>query len=238
MRNPFFLLLAVVLAACSAVVSINADAAPENPYIATYVGKSVAAGKPATVPRIYRGQDKDADYQRQLEKGYDMLGYSSFEAGDISPDQLVEAASRVDADVALVYTEVAARAPASVRLAQARAAQQEGAAADVPSDGKLYSYFASYWTKLPAPILGVHVQGTAEVQSGETGLVVLAVIESSPAAAVLRKNDTLLRLGEVRLDKPENLAQAARRYAGQTVEVAFERDGQTMRQRVTLAGKP
>lgn len=214
------------------------QAAPENPYTATYVSKMVATQAPAAAPVILRGKDKDADFQRQLEKGYDMLGYSSFEAGAVPPEQLTEQAVKLNADMALIYSQAMARAPAAVRLQQAKAAQQEGAADKSVESEKFYSYFASFWTKLPPPILGVHVQGTAKSQDDVKGLVVLAVIEDSPASTLLRRGDLLLQLGDVRLEAPENLAQAARSQAGKTVEVQLERDGAPMRGQVTLAKRP
>ncbi|HQR60028.1 MAG TPA: PDZ domain-containing protein [Methylophilaceae bacterium] len=224
---------AVMLTACAS----GALAAPDNPYVQSYVSQRKAAAKSEPgAPQILLGKDRVNDYQRQLEKGYDILGYSSFEAGEVSPDKLVEQAVLVNADMALVYSEAKGRAPASLKLDQARAeaaGKKEGSATQgqtdtVAGDHVLYSYFASYWIRLPLPILGVHVQGTAEAQTGETGVVVLAVIEGSPAASELHKDDILLRLGEIKLDKPEALMQAAKRYAGQSVEVVFERDGQAL----------
>jgi len=235
-----------LIAFASSAFAAPQQATEQNPYAQSYVSQRKAATKSETgAPLILLGKDKVNDYQRQLEKGYDILGYSSFDAGEVSPDKLLEHAALINADMALVYTEEKARAPASLKFdkARAEAARKSGEAATqvqigTPTgDNVVYSYFASYWTKLPPPVLGVHVQGTAEAQNGETGLVVLAVIEGSPAAAELRKDDTMLRLGEVRLDKPEALMQAAKRYAGQSVEIVFERDGQPMRKPLTLGNR-
>jgi hypothetical protein len=239
---------AMLLAASTAgAFAASQQTAEQNPYTQSYVSQRKAATKSEPgAPVILLGKDKINDYQRQLEKGYDILGYSSFDAGEVSPDKLLEHAALINADMALVYSEGKAKAPASLKLDKARAeAARKGAGTatqvqiDTASgDNTVYSYFASYWTKLPSPILGVHVQGTAEAQNGETGLLVLAVIEGSPAAAELRKDDNLLRLGEVRLDKPEALMQAAKRYAGQSVEIVFERDGQPMRKPLMLGSRP
>ena len=69
----------------------------------------------------------------------------------------------------------------------------------------------------------------------EQGVEIIAVIKGSPAASAgLQKGDTLLRLGDVELSKPELLPQAAQRYAGQSVELVYSRIGQEQRQSVTL----
>jgi len=232
---------ALLLTACASNHPATPQPVSDNPYTQAYTSQAkVAAKAEAGPPQIFRGKDKQADYQRQLEKGYDVLGYSSFEAADVAPAKLTEQAVKVNADVALVYTAVANRTMVSVRPDAAKAATGTQAANtdEAPGTGRLYNYFATYWTKLPAPILGVHVQGTAQAQNGETGLVVLAVIEGSPAAAELRKDDTLLRLGDARLDQPEALMQTARRYAGQSVEVVFERQGEILSRSLTLASRP
>jgi membrane-associated protease RseP (regulator of RpoE activity) len=152
----------------------------------------------------------------------------------------------VHADLVLVYTTRSGEVPASVKLDRARAkqekAQQEQINPDAPKgtlknfDQEFYNYFASYWIKLPTPLLGVHVkQGDGEAGFPDKGLEVIAVIKGSPAAAAgLQKGDTLLRLGETELSKPELLTQAAQRYAGQKTEIVYSRLGAEQRQPVTL----
>lgn len=233
--NPLSVPLAMLMLLLAHPTRADDAAAPpqDNPYTKAYVAQSrVTAKAEPGAPQIFLGKDKVVDYQRQLEKGYDILGYSSFEGGEVPPEQLTEQAVRVNADVVLVYPTVTARTPKSVKMdkAKAKAAGKEVAL----DDGKVYSYFASYWTKLPPPILGINVRGTNEAAEGQVGLVVLAVIEGSPAAAALRNDDVLLRLGDVRLDKPEALGPAARRYAGKPVEVEFERAGEVQRAQLTL----
>jgi hypothetical protein len=209
-----------------------------NPYTRNYVSRMPAPKAATTGPaKVFRGQDKVEDYQRLLEDGYDLLGYSSFEAGDVPPARLSEQAERVHADVALVYTARSGQTPSSVKLDQARSRQKEGTSSEqsLTADNTFYNYFASFWTKLPTPLLGVHVKQDQDEGLPERGLEIIAVIKDSPAAlAGLQKGDTLLRLGEVELSKPELLPQAAQRYAGQSVEVVYSRIGQEQRQNVTL----
>ena len=219
----------------------------ENLYSKSYVSKNnpgVALQPDPSGPKVYLGSDeKEKDYQRMLENGFDMLGYSSFEAAeDVSPDQVAEQAKKVKADLVLVYTKLTGNVPASVRIQQlrdkARQAQKnpedQSMGAKLDEEHGLYSYFASYWVKLAPPLIGVHVTTSGEGDSA-TGLKVLAVVKDSPAAKVaLQEGDVLTRIGEIELTKPETLTQAAQRYAGQSVEIAWQRDGDANKATITL----
>lgn len=239
MRLPLVALFCLLF---SATASGETDTPSDNPYASNYVSRMPApAAQGEAGPRIFRGTDKDADYLRLLEQGYDLLGYSSFEAGDVAPERLVEQASALHADLALVYTQRIGRVPASVKLDQAKAAARPlkgGAAPPATVSGeqpKFYEYYAAYWTKLPAPLLGVHVRRDGKLAKDARGLEVIAVIGDSPAAmAGLRRGDTLLQLGDVDLREPEALVEAARRYAGQRVAAVLDRDGSAVTAMVQL----
>jgi hypothetical protein len=238
MRRPLPLFLALLLT-MTATAGLAEDASAVNPYAKNYTSRMPApkAATPGAV-KVFRGQDKVEDYQTLLEDGYDLLGYSSFEAADVPPEKLTEQGERVNADVALVYTTRSGETPASVKLDRAKAklkGEEASTEAAKSANNKFYNYFASFWTKLPRPLLGVHVKQDQDEGLPEKGLEVIAVIKGSPAAAAgLQKGDTLLKLGEVELSKPELLPQAAQRYAGQSAEIVFSRIGQEQRQTVTL----
>lgn len=59
---------------------------------------------PSGEPQIYSSSNADADNQRMLEGGYSLLGYSSFNAGDASKNQLIAQAKMVKAEVAIFYS--------------------------------------------------------------------------------------------------------------------------------------
>lgn len=249
MRLTILLPLCALLAACAGAGTTQPGTAAaqavatDNPYRNSYVSRLPIPTEPrAATPRVQRGTDKDADYQRLLEQGYDLLGYSAFEAGDVDPQRLNEQARALHADLTLVYTRRLANVPASVRMDQAKtaakAASKDAATSTVKLSGAqpaFYEYYAAYWTRLPAPLLGVHVQRDSRLGRDVSGLEVIAVIQDSPAAAAdIRKGDTLLRLGDVELRQPQAMLQAARRYAGQRVEVVLDRSGVALTQKVQL----
>lgn len=228
--------------------------AVENPYTASFVSRdrpTVALQPDPAGPKIYRGIVEAEDYQRMLENGYDMLGYSSFDAADVPPDQALEQARKIKADLVLVYTKLSGSVPASVQVEQLRneakrttvqsADAQSSSIEQTPAvSGKLlpqeqasYSYFSSYWVKLAPPLIGVHVTGPME--STEPGLKVLAVIRQSPAEkAGIQDGDVLTRIGDMELLTPEALTQAAQQYAGQSVDISFLRDGSAGKASMTL----
>ena len=262
-RPILALLLVLNLAACagSGATQKTADKATasnksgsveqglENPYTKSYVSKgrpTIALQPDPTGPKIYRGNNQADDYKRMLENGFDMLGYSSFQGLDVPPEKATEQAKNIKADLVLVYAEQKGSTPASVQIDQARKkagdeakkAQDQNASlkndSPSPQGQTLYEYFASYWVKLAPPLIGVHVETNAQ-DDKRFGLRVIAVVKESPAAkAAIQKDDVLTRIGDVALDKPEALTQAAQRYAGQTVDVLYKRGGNDGKTTMTL----
>ena len=203
------------------------DKTQENPFAKAFVKRdlpALALQPDPSGPKVYRGQEQVGDYQRMLENGYDMMGYSEFMAGeDVQPALLEQHAREINADLALVYTRLSGEVPASVQVQQMRERARSGQPAGEAESQVSYNYFASYWAKLAPPLLGVHVTASAE-DSETDGLQVIAVINESPAdKAGLRNGDVLKRIGDVTLKSPVALSQAAQRYAGQTVNVYLQR---------------
>jgi C-terminal processing protease CtpA/Prc len=61
------------------------------------------------------------------------------------------------------------------------------------------------------------------------------VIKDSPAAkATITKGDSLLKIGEIDLVKPEDLFAAVKRYEGQTVSVELQRGDEDIKTTVAL----
>jgi hypothetical protein len=214
-----------------------------NPYADAYKGLEMRAKilpPEDPEPKIYKGSDnKDADYQRMLERGFDLLGYSSFEAAEIPVEKLQEHAKSVNAHMVLVTTRRSGDVPASIKIEQLRkkAKEQNTDTVDpsmLEQNVVRYTYDASYWVKLAPPIIGLHVRVPAKNEKTE-GLVVIAVIKNSPAEkASLQELDVIQSIGDELLKTPEALTKAAQRYAGQTVDVTFMRHGSVNKASMTL----
>ncbi len=225
-------------------LNLQAGAADaENPYAAAYKALELRAKvlpPEDAEPKIYKGtENKDADYQRMLEGGYDLLGYSSFEAGEVPAQMLTEHARAVKAHLVLVTTSRSGDVPASIKIDRLRKKARELNTdtvdlSEIEQSGVRYSYHASYWVKLAPPLIGLHVRPSAK-DDKEQGQVVVAVIKGSPAEkAGLQELDVIMSIGEELLEKPEALTAAAKRYAGQTVDVYYIRNGAVYKSALTL----
>lgn len=230
-----FLSLSLVL-----FVFINtAQAAEENPYAKnykeqnTYKLKSLNAN-PDT--KLFVSNHKDDDNISMLEDGYDMIGSSGFSATEASPDLALQHAKSIKADTVLIYKKYESAKTASSQLQLVKEAAKKGEDID-PNDlveePTVHYFYASYWAKLPMPLLGVHIiklkknsdESTDEVQA-LPGLKIIAVIKESPAAkAGIARGDTVLKIGDMALAEADDLFAAVKKYAGQTVDVELERKG-------------
>lgn len=234
-----FMLL--ILLFCFNLQALAEEAA--NPYATGYSKRmDASAEKPVSGDvRIFKGSDKERDYLRLLEDGYDLLGVSSFKAGDVPPAQAAAQAKDVKADIVMVYTNRFGKVPDAVKMEAARNKLKNksdyGAAPEFELLGNMeygFEYYATFWTKLPPPLLGVHVNDRP--QGDKTpGVPVVAVIKNSPAAAAdIRGGDEVLRIGAQETNNGESLVKAVREQAGKTVEVTWSRDGSVMHTPVTL----
>jgi C-terminal processing protease CtpA/Prc len=172
-----------------------------------------------------------------------MMGSTGFEAGDIPADLALHHARSIRADTVLVYTKYVSKKSGISKIAAIKEAAKttgEIEAATLEDEEEQYKYYASYWAKLPMPLFGLHIiklkyrNDDGELVA-EAGLKVLAVIKGSPAEkANLLRGDILLKVGDVDLQKPEALSIAAKKYQGQTVNVAYTRDGQASTTKATI----
>ena len=187
--------------------------------------------------KMYVSNHKEDDDISMLENGYDMMGSSGFTAGDVPAEQALQYAKTLKADTVLVYSKYGSAKVAGSNIAlikEAAKAGKELTEKDLVQEPTKYKYYASYWAKLPAPLLGVHIIKLSKKESEESdkiieneGLKVIAVVKGSPAdKAGLKRGDTLLTLAQNQLNKPEELSKIVRQQQGKTVQIAYERAGQ------------
>lgn len=198
--------------------------------------------------KMYASSHKDEDNVSMLEDGYDMIGSSGFDAAVVPAEQALAHAQSIKADRVLVYSKYAATKTSSSKLQLVKEAAKKGG--EIEAEALLeapmqYHYYASYWAKLPMPLLGVNViklkLKTSEegdkvaTLTEEAGLKIIAVIKASPAAkAGVVTGDVLLKIGDVELVKADDLFAAVQRYAGQTVAVVLARDNTSVKLSVAL----
>jgi len=214
--------------------------AADNPYQENYKAQNTNQLKSANANPDTKIEIKnqkitdnsiDVDNVRMLEDGYDMMGWSGFSANEAPADLALDYGRAIQADQVILYSKHEA---------------EKNKSADVKSDVKsnpdeqdLHYFYASYWAKLPMPLLGVHVvklrklltnQQAATASANEElpeepGLKVIAVIKSSPAAeANILRGDVLMKVGDATVNQQAELVAAVKRYAGQSVPVVLIRN--------------
>lgn len=217
--------------------------AAENPFEKNYKAQNNTnlvslQAKPDT--KMYVSNHKDDDNISMLENGFDMMGSSGFVTGEAPADLALQHAKTIKADTVLVYTKFGSAKTVASKIAVIKEAAKKGGGVvedkDLKEEPTQYDYYASYWAKLPAPLLGVHIiklvlfaedeEEAAANKKINTGLKILAVIKDSPAAkAGLKRGDTLYKIANVELNKPEELSSAVQKHQGQNVAIEFERAG-------------
>ena len=238
-----------ILGLCTMSLAYAAD----NPYLLNYTAEKPIMAKltpEADAPIIYRGVNVNEDNANMFSQGYDLIGSSRFVAGEVAPELLTEQAKKVKADIALIYTANADKTPVSVKIQQMRDAAKASKGGVIEVDEKVeYQYTVSYWAKIAPPKIGVHVAVPAtkvtktDPKQEEkknviktTGLRVLVVVGGSAADnAGVVNNDFLQKIGDVKLENVEQLAEAGRRYAGQTVPLISQRGDEIISSNITIA---
>ena len=134
----------------------------------------------------------------------------------------------------LIYKKYGSAKNSASKLELIREAAKKGGEIDdkdLKEEPIQYKYYASYWAKLPAPLLGVHIIKLASRDSEteqvveKKGLKVLAVIKDSPAAkAGLVRGDVLTKIADVELNKPDELSSVVRKFQGQNVLIEYARN--------------
>lgn len=219
-----------ILAFCSLVAR-----AGDNLYALHYQVQAkdgLASMQPEPETELLSGTRKQEDNISMLEQGYDLMGLSSFEAGDVPPEQALTHGKEIKADKVLVYVAKSRNSTPIGQMEFIREARKAGKELTEQDLQELpqYRYYASYWARLPAPLLGVHViklvPNDADTALAD-GVNVVAVIQGSPAdQAGLKRGDVLLSLGDKPVNKPEELLALVAELQGQAVELQVTRGGE------------
>lgn len=245
------LMLLSLIGLSALLLARQSHAAEVNPYEQNYQEQNTyhlksQSDNPDT--KILASNHKDDDNISMLESGYDLMGTSGFTATEAAPELALQYAKSIKADAVLVYRKYGSAKTSHSKLEFIKQAAKKGGeidAKDLVDEPVNYAYYASYWAKLPMPILGVHViklkrqVDTDDAEAAqvveEPGLKIIAVIQESPAAkAHIVKGDALLKIGDVTLVKPDDLFAAVARYQGQVVAIELQRGDAEIKTTVAL----
>jgi len=166
---------------------------------------------PTGEPKLFQGSNQDTDIETMLENGYYLVGFSSFNAGNVNMGAALTQAKRVHAEVVLFYSKYTGTRsgvmPLTVPDTQKSTTTLSGSTYGsggfesfsgtantttygsktvyTPYSVDRYDYLAVYWIKGKPPVFGVHVKDlTPEIRQSigsNRGLLVNVVIKNSPA---------------------------------------------------------
>lgn len=166
---------------------------------------------PIGEPQAFQGNDQTADVLKMYEDNYNMIGYSSFNSGEVDQDGAIEQAKKVHAAVVILYTKYTGSQSGVIPLTlpdtQVSTTSLSGnvysTGGTASYTGNAYTttygtkttyipytihrsdYLATYWIKMKPPRFGVHItELPSELRqriSSNKGMMVEAVIKGSPA---------------------------------------------------------
>ncbi len=245
-RLMFLSMLGLATVFFASKVHSAEPAAQANLYAEKYLAQNNSQLKslsPNPDTQLERSKNQDADNTRMLESGYDLMGASSFIAPSVADELAQQHCKEIKADTVLVYSKSVPFKAKIVRLDGDKEGEKEADEANkMAEQTPQIVHYASYWAKLPTPLLGVHIIKLIPAESKGVklakdvkGLTIIAVIKESPAEkANILKGDNLLKIGELALEKPDDLFAAVKRYAGQTVPVELQRGSEVVKTNVAL----
>jgi len=184
MKRLFLLGLGVLLSGCAT-----------NPFSQFYYDRtggadlttSQAVISPAGDPLVFRGNDVEKDAVGMIEKGYALIGYSSFNGGNVDENDALSQARKVHAAAIIIYGQYTDTESGStpVVLPGYQAWPYASRTIYVPYNVRRYDYLVTYWVKLKPPVFGCFaVDLSPELRSqikSNKGVLVMAVLKDSPA---------------------------------------------------------
>ena len=187
------------------------------------------------------------------EDGYVMIGYSSFNAGEVDENEAISQAKKVHASVVYIYTNYTNTNSGAMPLTlpstttstttfnsgTAYTTTRGTSTTYIPYHTRRYDYVATYWVKInPKKILlGTRIadlttEARQEIGSNK-GMMVVAVINGSPAFdADIIRGDILRKIGDIDIYNGETYTEALERYKGQSVTVLISRKGTNIEKKV------
>jgi len=241
-----------------------------NPYTQFYTdymkGKDVLENPmfiiTSSEPELIIGSNIEQDRLRMFEKGYVLLGVSSFNGADINPRSAIEQAKKVHADTVIAYREYTNTRSGSVPLTlpdtqttyhsgsiygSEMSASYFGSSTTygskttyIPYSVDRHDYFATFWLKAKPPRLGIIFRNLTPQQrsiSGTNkGACIGAVVKNSPAfKADLVPGDVVATFNNIEVIDAEHLSSILDSCNARTIRLEMLRQGKRMVKEVTLS---
>jgi hypothetical protein len=173
--------------------------------------ESVVLPDPNKKPILYTGNDPERDRIKMLEDGYIMMGFSSFNAGNVNKNDVFIQANKVRASVIVLYSDytntVSGTIPLTLPDTQTSTTNIYGSINSsagygtysgtgtttthgtkptfIPYSVRRYDYGASYWIKTKSVRIGTFVvdmdADTRAKIESNKGLLIDVVVKNSPA---------------------------------------------------------
>lgn len=216
-------------------------------------------------PKLYNGQNKNLDSQKMVEDGYGMVGYTSYNGPSINRKGIINQAKKVHAAVAILYStytntvsgELPLTLPDTHTSTTSFYGNAYGSGGYANYSGSAYTtsygtkttyipyhvrrsdFFVTYWVKMKAPILGVHIKELTPDQRQEIGsnkgVFITAVTNGSPAfLADIFKGDIILKINRTYVYDFQSLAKPINKYKGEKVKLTLWRKGKVLKKIIKL----
>ena len=106
---------------------------------------------------------------------------------------------------------------------------------DLADSNAKYDFYLTYWVKLPKPTFGTHFIKLITDNDDNKGVQVIAVIkESAAAVAGIKRGDNITSINGAEVNSPDDLIKIIQKNKGKSINVAFERGGESIKVSVSL----
>jgi len=211
-----------------------------NPYMKFYDGltadqvlandRNIITNGP---PKIIRGSNAEKDMEDLISNGFNLIGYSGFEAAEIKDNKAVEYGSSIHASVVVLYKQYENTLTSNLPFTLG------GKTTYIPTSTNRYSYYAAYFVKAKPPIFGALLSDLNAEQKqslgSNKGVIITTIIKNSPAYANdFLVGDILRKINNQEIYDKQDFSKYLVRYAGTEVTIEMYRNNDTIVKTIKL----
>lgn len=192
---------------------------------------------PSTSVQVITTGDLDAEDLRMAENGFVMIGYSSFNGGEVSESMAVDHAKAIGASHVVIFRKQTASMQGTTNYFMPSIGMSVG----VPQEYRRFDHAAQYFaTQNPKSVrLGIFYIDLTQDQKTKLqtnkGVCVQVVIKGSPAYRVdILKGDIIRTVNDEQVEDHKHLTAILTKLEGQMVTLGIVRGDETKRIDVQL----